>query len=102
MIAVPELWSMSSGLNDIELEAIKAMFETGKIKKMSQLEKLYPTKISRLLGINYGRYIEKLNNPEFFSLVELIKFAAIINIDFKSLVHTVVDEINLTLKKKRL
>lgn len=78
---------------NIEFEAIKAMFETEKIKKMSQLERLSPTKLSKLLGINYGRYIEKLNNPELFMLRELMKLAKLIDVDFKLLVDTVVTDI---------
>ncbi|HTN44764.1 MAG TPA: hypothetical protein VL098_00330 [Flavipsychrobacter sp.] len=78
---------------NIEFEAIKAMYETGKIKKLSQLEKLSPTKLSKLLGINYGRYIEKLHNPELFALRELVKFADIIDIEFKLLADTVINEI---------
>ena len=83
----------------MEFEAIKAMFETGKIKKMTQLEKLSPTKLSKLLGINYGRYIEKLHNPELFALRELVKFSEIIDIDFKLLADTVIAEI---IKKKQI
>lgn len=77
----------------MEFEAIKAMFETGKIKRLTQLEKLSPTKLSKLLGINYGRYIEKLHNPELFALRELMKFAEIIDTDFKLIIDTVIAEI---------
>ena len=84
---------MEESAKNMEFEGIKAMFETGKIKKLTQLEKLSPTKLSKLLGINYGRYIEKLHNPELFALRELVKFAEIIDIDFKLLIDTVVTEI---------
>lgn len=85
---------MEEMAKNIEFEAIKAMFETGKIKKLVQLEKLSPTKLSKLLGINYGRYIEKLHNPELFALKELVKLAQIIDIDFKLIVDNVVAEIS--------
>lgn len=84
---------------NIEFEAIKAMFETGKITKMAQLEKLSPTKLSKLLGINYGRYIEKFHNPELFALRELVKLAKIIDTDFKLLADTVIIEIARKIKK---
>ena len=94
-----DICCMEDSVNSMEFEAIKAMFETGKIKKMTQLEKLSPTKLSKLLGINYGRYIEKLHNPELFALRELVKFSEIIDIDFKLLADTVIAEI---IKKKQI
>lgn len=78
---------------NIEFEAIKAMFETGKIKKMGQIEKLSPTKLSKLLGINYGRYIKKLHNPELFVIKEVMKLAEIIDIDFKIILDSIAKEL---------
>ena len=81
-----------SGKN-MEFEAIKAMFDTGKIKKLVQLEKLSPTKLSKLMGINYGRYIEKLHNPELFVVKEVLKLSHILDINFKSLADVVIEEV---------
>jgi len=80
--------------SDIAFEAIKAMFEMDKIKKMKQLEKLSPTKISRALGINYGRYMKKLYNPELFVIAELKKLASIINVEFRIISNVVIDEVD--------
>lgn len=91
---------MEESAKNIEFEAIKAMFETGKIKKFTQLEKLSTTKLSKLLRINYGRYIEKLHNPELFALRELVNFAEIIDVDFKLLADVVVAEIVNKTKSK--
>jgi hypothetical protein len=91
---------MEESAKNIEFEAIKAMFETGKIKKLTQLEKLSTTKLSKLLSINYGRYIEKLHNPELFALRELVNFAEIIDVDFKLLADVVVAEIVNETKSK--
>lgn len=79
--------------NDIELEAIKAMFETGKIKRMKQLEKLSPTKIAKALGLNYGRYIRKLYNPELFVVAELKMLAKILDAKFKTISEVVISEV---------
>lgn len=80
--------------NDIAFEAIKTMFETGKITKMKQLEKLSPTKTAKALGINYGRYIRKLYNPELFVISELIKLSEILDIKFKNLIEVVIREVD--------
>lgn len=75
-------------------DPIKAMFETGKISKMWQLSELSPTKMSKLLHLNYGRYMEKLANPELFTLKELVNMSKILDMKFKSLVDVVTIEIS--------
>ena len=80
--------------NDIAFEAIKAMFDMGKIKKMKQLEKLSPTKIAKALGLNYGRYIKKLYNPELFVIAELKKLATILDANFRTISEVVIDEVD--------
>ena len=59
---------------DIAFRSIKASFEAGEIEKMSDIAPLYPTKIIRALGLNHERYICKLEKPEEFSIIELIRF----------------------------
>ena len=80
--------------NDIAFEAIKAMFETGKIKKMRQLEKLSPTKLAKALSINYGRYIQKLHNPELFVIGELKKLSKILDTKLKTISNVVISEVD--------
>jgi 3-methyladenine DNA glycosylase Mpg len=80
--------------NDMAFEAIKAMFETGKIKKMKQLEKLSPTKMAKALGLNYGRYIRKLYNPELFVIAELKKLSKIVDTKFRTISEVVISEVD--------
>ncbi len=77
----------------IAFAAIKALFETGKIKEMRQIAELSPTKMSKHLKINYGRYIEKLSKPELFVIRELMKMSKILDVDFKLLSNIVINEI---------
>ena len=77
----------------IQLESIKTLIENGKIKKLSQLEKLSPTHISKSIGINYGRYITKLHKPELFTLLELKKLSKLVNIELKVLIEIILKEI---------
>lgn len=71
--------------NDIntapDLASIALLFEAKKVRRMYDIAGLYPTKISRLLGINTDRYSVKLSNPEKFSVNELLKLAYILSID---------------------
>jgi hypothetical protein len=70
------------------------MFETGKIKKMKQLEKLSPTKMAKALGLNYGRYIRKLYNPELFVIAELKKLSKIVDTKFRTISEVVISEVD--------
>ncbi len=66
---------------DPTLLSIGSMFETGRIKKMYTLAELYPTKIAKSLGINYGRYIFKLSHPDKFTIGEIVRLADLLNIE---------------------
>lgn len=72
-----------------EFTFIKAAFESGKVRKMSDLEKEKPTLIAKLLGINQGRYGAKLFTPEDFSLSEIIRLSIVINVDVGVLVNII-------------
>lgn len=77
---------------ELELRSIKSMFETGEIKKMYDISKLYPTKIIRALGLNHGRYIDKLAKPERFSIDEIIRFSRLIGVDHNKVLEVVLSE----------
>jgi len=48
---------------------------------MYTLAELYPTKIAKSLGINYGRYIFKLSHPHKFTIGEIVMLANLLNIE---------------------
>jgi hypothetical protein len=64
-----------------DLAIIKAAFENGKIEKMSDLEKLSPTKIAALMGMNQGRYGSKLFEPDKFTPSEIFRLAIVLDLD---------------------
>ncbi|MEE1962761.1 hypothetical protein V1387_08705 [Allomuricauda taeanensis] len=66
---------------DPALVSIGSMFETGKIRKMYTLAELYPTRIAKSLGINYGRYMVKLNHPDKFTMGEIVRLAELLDIE---------------------
>lgn len=79
-------WIMSNWkYNDIDPEkdlvSVGALFELGKIKRMYDISSLYPTKVTKLLGINHERYTVKLANPDKFSVSEVLKMSYIFNVD---------------------
>ena len=77
---------------EVELRSIKSTFETGEIKKMYEISKLYPTKIIRALGLNHGRYIAKLAKPEKFTISEIIRFSRLIGVDHHKVLEVILKE----------
>lgn len=84
-----------------EFTLIKAAFENGSIKKMSDLEKQKPTLIARLTGINQGRYGSKLFNPENFTPSEIIRISLILDIDPGLIINIIKNE-RLEIESKRI
>lgn len=55
---------MSQEEKDPKLASMRSMFLDGSVERMKDIEKLYPTYIARLLGLNHSRYVRKLYKPE--------------------------------------
>lgn len=68
---------------------------------MKDIEELYPTYIAKLLGINYSRYINKLNNPETFSIRQILLFADLIDINPQVMMDIILNQAAADKKKKK-
>ena len=68
-------------IDDPALRSIKLMLEHGEVKRMYDIHKLSPTKVAKALGLNHGRYIDKLSNPEKFYVKEILAFSTLIGIN---------------------
>jgi hypothetical protein len=77
---------------DPALRSIKATFETGEVKRMYEISTLYPTKVIKALGLNHGRYINKLAKPEKFSIEEIIRFSRLIGVDHNKVMEVILRE----------
>lgn len=103
---------MSIWKEDIELDkmdpdflSIRSMFVSGSISTMYQLVSYSPTKVSKLLGLNYSAYHTKLVNPEQFSVLHINVLAYAIQID-PNIIHDliqnqIIEKIQEKLKKFR-
>lgn len=76
-----------------EFILIKAAFENGSIKKMSELEKQKPSRIAKLIGMNQGRYGAKLFKPSDFSPSEIIRISLVINVDTGLIINVIKKEL---------
>jgi len=76
-----------------EFILIKAAFENGSIKKMSDLVKEKPTRIADLTGINQGRYGSKLLKPQDFSPSEITRLSLVFNVDAGFIINVIKKEL---------
>jgi hypothetical protein len=74
---------------DADFDNIQNLFLSGKVSKLYQLVERSPTKIAVLLGLNYGSYIDKLQNPERFSTLHINTIAFAIKID-PNIIHDII------------
>jgi hypothetical protein len=75
--------------------AIKSMFQSDNVKKMKDIEKLYPTLIAKSLRINHSRYIQKLYKPEEFTIKQIFIFSKLIDINPQTVLNVIVAQVSL-------
>lgn len=66
---------------DPDFLAIRSLFESGYIKRMALLKEQSPTKIAKLLGLQYNSYLDKLDFPEKFLVKHIYLLALSCQID---------------------
>jgi len=71
---------MQTHAGKIQLNAIRALFVTGTVKKMKDLEYQSPTLVARLMKLNHSRYISKLYKPQDFTIRQVIALANILDL----------------------
>jgi len=76
---------------DPNFEDIQTLFLSGRITTMYQLVKRSPTKIAKLLGVNYEAYHNKLSNPEKFTEFQINLMALAFRID-PDIIHNVIQK----------
>jgi hypothetical protein len=81
--------------------AIRSMFLSGSVKRMKDIEKLYPTLVAKSLGINHSRYIQKLYKPEEFSIKQIIALSSILELDPQTIIDIVLKQVNTFSKQGR-
>ncbi|WP_143961196.1 hypothetical protein [Litoribacter populi] len=81
-----------------QLQSIGALFESGKVRIMKDIEKLSPTKMAKLLQLNHARYIEKLYHPEQFTFEEIHKISILVGIEPNLISEVINKEIIKNLK----
>jgi hypothetical protein len=74
-------WEIQKKKEITLFQPIKLLFENHAIKRMYQIRDIHSGKISGALGINKGRYAQKLASPETFSVSEILRLSFLIDVD---------------------
>lgn len=77
------------------------MFLSGSVKRMKDIEKLYPTLVAKTLRINHSRYIQKLYRPEEFTIKQIIDLSGILEINPQMILDVILKQINTPVKPGR-
>ena len=78
--------------------AIRSMFLSGSVRRMKDIEKLYPTAMAKTLRINHSRYIHKLYHPEGFTFKQLVTMANILELDIQIIIDVIIRQLSTILK----
>lgn len=76
------------------------MFENGSVAKMRDIEKLFPTKIAKELGMNHSRYVVKLKKPELFNIKQILTLASLLSISPELITAVIFKELSTNKGKK--
>lgn len=74
--------------------AIRSMFLSGNVKRMKDIEKLYPTLVAKSLRMNHSRYIQKLYKPEEFTFKQVISFSNLLDIEASVIIEVILKQIS--------
>jgi hypothetical protein len=80
---------------------IRSMFISGSVKKMKDIEKIYPTLVAKELRINHSRYIQKLYNPQEFTIQHLIGLSNLLEMDIQLIWDVILKQIGPSLKSRK-
>jgi hypothetical protein len=73
-------------LKDKRFNALKTYIDSGEIKAFSEIFDIVPKGVFvKETGINFVRLANKINNPDKFTVKEILTFSQLINIDSRKL-----------------
>ncbi|NCU04689.1 MAG: hypothetical protein GXC73_11950 [Chitinophagaceae bacterium] len=82
-------------LKDKRYSALKAYIDSGGIKSFAEVFDIVPKSVFvKDSGINYVRLMNKINNPEKFTVKDILLLAELIGIDCRKLFDLIAKAIN--------
>ncbi len=61
--------------------SIKSIIDSGNLAKLKELEPLFSKAMADEMGVNHGRFSDKLRNPIKFSIADIHRFAYYVDSD---------------------
>ena len=88
-------------MKDRRYNALKAYIDSGAIKSFTEIFDIIPkTTIVRDTGINYLRLTNKINNPEKFTVKDILSISQLIGVDSRKLYDLIALAAEKSAKKK--
>jgi hypothetical protein len=89
-------------VKDNRYKAIKAMLDAKSFKTFKELFEIIPKSVvASDLGIQYNRFIKRIDKPEDFSLNELVTFSDLIEIEPTTLISLAMKDIESRKKRSK-
>lgn len=88
-------------MSDHRYEHVKSIWKAGDLKSFSTIFTIIPKSIiSDDLGLNYGRFVPKIENPILLSMGDILRISKLTGVAFTALTQMVALEIEekMTLK----
>ena len=80
--------------HDFRYNHVKSIWTAGDLKSFNQIFTIIPRYIiSDDLGVNYGRFAKKIDDPLLLSMKEIIQISDLTNVDFRGMVDLVLTDI---------
>lgn len=76
------------------------MFDSNYVRKMKDIENLYPTMVATDMKMNHSRYVKKLYSPEDFTIKQILKLSSLINVDPFVITTIIIAEVSAKSKKR--
>ena len=92
---------MPKEVKNSQFIVIRSMFLSDSVKKMKDIEKIYPTLVAKALRINHSRYIQKLYNPQEFTIQHLIALSNLLEMDIQLIWEVILKQISPSLKSRK-
>jgi hypothetical protein len=75
-----------------QFRSIQSLFLQKSIKRMKDLEDLFPTAVAKSLKINHSRYIQKLYKPDTFTIKQIKDLAALLELDPRLILDVILNQ----------
>lgn len=78
------------------LLSIKARFESGTVKKMTDISDMYSTGLKKALGMGHDSFVTKFSDPKKFTVDDILRLSDISDVDENIIWKKIIEEVELS------